>query len=153
MFENIQNDGERGVSPVIGVILMVAITVILAAVIATFVIGLGDQTDDVAPSVSFSDSVENESQGVTSISIDTTDSDVDASNIEIVVGDNDPVSWQDATGNDQLAAGQQVTINASSDEIGSESASGSVDQGDSITIRFSTENTSDTLLESEVAEP
>jgi len=33
---------DRGVSPVIGVILMVAITVILAAVIGTFVLGLGD---------------------------------------------------------------------------------------------------------------
>jgi flagellin-like protein len=32
---------ERAVSPVIGVILMVAITVILAAVIGTFVLGLG----------------------------------------------------------------------------------------------------------------
>ena len=35
-------DDESGVSPVIGVILMVAITVILAAVIGTFVLGLGD---------------------------------------------------------------------------------------------------------------
>ena len=34
-------DSERAVSPVIGVILMVAITVILAAVIGTFVLGLG----------------------------------------------------------------------------------------------------------------
>jgi len=34
---------DAGVSPVIGVILMVAITVILAAVIGTFVLGLGDQ--------------------------------------------------------------------------------------------------------------
>ncbi|MGB9961680.1 archaellin/type IV pilin N-terminal domain-containing protein [Halobacterium sp. MBLA0001] len=33
---------ERAVSPVIGVILMVAITVILAAVIATAVLGFGD---------------------------------------------------------------------------------------------------------------
>ncbi|WP_158056549.1 type IV pilin [Halorussus halophilus] len=32
---------DRGVSPVIGVILMVAITVILAAIIGTFVLGLG----------------------------------------------------------------------------------------------------------------
>ncbi|MDB9251860.1 type IV pilin N-terminal domain-containing protein [Halorubrum ezzemoulense] len=37
------NEDDRGVSPVIGVILMVAITVILAAVIGTFVLGLGDQ--------------------------------------------------------------------------------------------------------------
>lgn len=38
------NDDERAVSPVIGVILMVAITVILAAVIAAFVIDLGQST-------------------------------------------------------------------------------------------------------------
>jgi len=36
------SDDERAVSPVIGVILMVAITVILAAVIAAFVLDLGD---------------------------------------------------------------------------------------------------------------
>ena len=36
-------------SPVIGVILMVAITVILAAVIGTFVLGLGDQVQQTSP--------------------------------------------------------------------------------------------------------
>lgn len=35
-------EADRGVSPVIGVILMVAITVILAAVIGAFVLGLGE---------------------------------------------------------------------------------------------------------------
>ncbi|ELZ49666.1 hypothetical protein C464_04291 [Halorubrum coriense DSM 10284] len=40
-------------SPVIGVILMVAITVILAAVIGTFVLGLGDQLGDTAPQATF----------------------------------------------------------------------------------------------------
>ena len=44
---------ERAVSPVIGVILMVAITVILAAVIGTFVIGLGEGIGDTTPSASF----------------------------------------------------------------------------------------------------
>ncbi|WP_411966290.1 type IV pilin [Haloferax sp. YSMS24] len=44
----------RAVSPVIGVILMVAITVILAAVIGTFVLGLGDQVSETAPQASFS---------------------------------------------------------------------------------------------------
>ncbi|ELK55548.1 flagellin-like protein, partial [Haloferax sp. BAB-2207] len=39
---------DDAVSPVIGVILMVAITVILAAVIGTFVLGLGDQVGDTA---------------------------------------------------------------------------------------------------------
>ncbi|WP_306055579.1 type IV pilin N-terminal domain-containing protein [Natronococcus wangiae] len=40
------NDQERAVSPVIGVILMVAITVILAAVIAAFVLDMGDSMGD-----------------------------------------------------------------------------------------------------------
>jgi len=47
----ISGDDDRGVSPVIGVILMVAITVILAAVIATFVLGLGEQVSSTAPQV------------------------------------------------------------------------------------------------------
>ncbi|AEA47322.1 type IV pilin [Archaeoglobus veneficus] len=40
---------EKAVSPVIGVILMVAITVILAAVIASFVFGLGTKAPKTAP--------------------------------------------------------------------------------------------------------
>jgi len=51
---NLFNSDDRAVSPVIGVILMVAITVILAAVIGTFVLGLGDQLGDSAPQASFS---------------------------------------------------------------------------------------------------
>jgi len=44
---------DDAVSPVIGVILMVAITVILAAVIGTFVLGLGDTAQARSPSASF----------------------------------------------------------------------------------------------------
>jgi flagellin-like protein len=40
------DESDRAVSPVIGVILMVAITVILAAVIGTFVLGLGDTVEN-----------------------------------------------------------------------------------------------------------
>ena len=47
-------DDEDAVSPVIGVILIVAITVILAAVIATFVLGLGEQVSQTSPNTSFS---------------------------------------------------------------------------------------------------
>ncbi|WP_224450200.1 type IV pilin [Haloprofundus salilacus] len=49
---NLFGNEKRAVSPVIGVILMVAITVILAAVIGTFVLGLGDSVQT-APQVSF----------------------------------------------------------------------------------------------------
>lgn len=45
--------GRRAVSPVIAVILMVAITVILAAVIATFVLGVGEQVSDDTPTNSW----------------------------------------------------------------------------------------------------
>ncbi|WP_435128041.1 type IV pilin [Halobaculum sp. D14] len=44
---------DRAVSPVIGVILMVAITVILAAVIGTFVLGLGNNLQTSPPQASF----------------------------------------------------------------------------------------------------
>jgi flagellin-like protein len=55
MLPGYDDDGigsDRAVSPVIGVILMVAITVILAAVIGAFVLDIGNQSDT-APSSSF----------------------------------------------------------------------------------------------------
>ena len=59
------DDSDRGVSPVIGVILMVAITVILAAVIGAFVLGLGDQVSNNAPQASFSFDFNSTSNNVT----------------------------------------------------------------------------------------
>lgn len=47
-------EDKTGVSPVIGVILMVAITVILAAVIGTFVLGLGQNVGNSGPTASIS---------------------------------------------------------------------------------------------------
>lgn len=44
---------DQAVSPVIGVILMVAITVILAAVIGTFVLGLGDTANTRIPQADY----------------------------------------------------------------------------------------------------
>lgn len=55
MFERITerlDRNDRAVSPVIGVILMVAITVILAAVIGTFVLDLGSNVGQSAPQTS-----------------------------------------------------------------------------------------------------
>jgi len=62
---------ERAVSPVIGVILMVAITVILAAVIGTFVIGLGEEIGDTTPSASFDASTDGDNVTFTHRSGDT----------------------------------------------------------------------------------
>ncbi|QLG27387.1 type IV pilin N-terminal domain-containing protein [Halorarum halophilum] len=51
-FQDLYTD-DRAVSPVIGVILMVAITVILAAVIGTFVLGLGNNLQQTSPNANF----------------------------------------------------------------------------------------------------
>lgn len=45
---------KRAITPVIGIILLVAIAVILAAVIGTFALGMGDRVQDSAPSTRFS---------------------------------------------------------------------------------------------------
>jgi len=72
---------DNAVSPVIGVILMVAITVILAAVIASFVLGLGNQAQQGAPTATigmdYSQAIENESNanaGILKVSHDGGDS-------------------------------------------------------------------------------
>jgi flagellin-like protein len=59
------NEENRAVSPVIGVILMVAITVILAAVIGTFVLGLGDQVQQTSPNAQWNWEVDGSNLNVT----------------------------------------------------------------------------------------
>jgi flagellin-like protein len=105
------SDDSRAVSPVIGVILMVAITVILAAVIGTFVLGLGDQVES-APQASFDFDYDASSNEVT-IRHRGGDN-IDPSNVEIRV-DGTPTSNY-ATGSSAITdfssfnAGNQVTI-------------------------------------------
>ncbi|WP_254841127.1 type IV pilin [Natronomonas marina] len=53
LLESTDSSDDRAVSPVIGVILMVAITVILAAIIGTFVLGLGEQVQSSGPQAGF----------------------------------------------------------------------------------------------------
>ena len=59
---------EEAVSPVIGVILMVAITVILAAVIAAFVFGMGGSLTEAPPTVSIT-ATNNAADGVLDLKI------------------------------------------------------------------------------------
>lgn len=102
---------DRGVSPVIGVILMVAITVILAAVIGTFVLGLGDSLGDSAPIASIDSEVTN-SDTVT-FTHDGGDR-VASENIEIVSSNGD--AELDTTADSDLTVGNTstATINTSS---------------------------------------
>jgi flagellin-like protein len=75
------DEENRAVSPVIGVILMVAITVILAAVIGTFVLGLGDQVQQTSPNAQWTwdADVANDELNVTHEGGDS----VTASNLEV----------------------------------------------------------------------
>ena len=101
---------DDAVSPVIGVILMVAITVILAAVIAAFVLGLGD-TNDPAPNVSF-DYDYNESN--TSLDVTVTSGDEFSSDRVFFRGDSDNSSstWTTVSGTSvvDVTAGDTVQV-------------------------------------------
>ena len=104
---------ETAVSPVIGVILMVAITVILAAVIGTFVLGLGNQLQTSSPSASFSFSYDG-SQGNLTITHNGGDG-VPADQL-FVVGSDDDGSWNDIDASiERVSAGTSVTVGVQSD--------------------------------------
>ena len=109
---------EDAVSPVIGVILMVAITVILAAVIGTFVLGLGDNLQQSSPttSISFDNTAGNDAD--IDISHNGGDS-LEPSTISIVVednsGDGDGNTINDAGStwagsDDKITAGKSITV-------------------------------------------
>ena len=102
---NQSNAEDRAVSPVIGVILMVAITVILAAVIGTFVLGLGDQLGDTAPQASFTVEDVN-SSNITFVK--TGGQDIDKSNLVLSV-DGERQS-ADFTGNTTWQSGEAKSI-------------------------------------------
>jgi len=143
-FKNLFGD-ERAVSPVIGVILMVAITVILAAVIGTFVLGLGDQLQTTTPSASFGfdqgttdvtasvldgDASNTETVTVTSVTITHESGDtIDANNLDVTVDGKSAFSAEDADGDDfddvsgtfsgDVSAGSSTTIVASASSTSS----------------------------------
>ena len=77
-------DDKSGVSPVIGVILMVAVTVIIAAVIGSTALGLGESVSETPPQASFS--VEQGEYTVTDAEDDTRA--VEAVNITMENGEN-----------------------------------------------------------------
>ncbi|POG56061.1 type IV pilin [Haloferax marisrubri] len=106
----------RAVSPVIGVILMVAITVILAAVIGTFVLGLGDQVGDTAPQASFAFDYDNDGgaddEAQVTITHESGDAvDADRLSISIDGAAPDGTNYIESTAfSDQVSAGDSALI-------------------------------------------
>jgi flagellin-like protein len=147
------HDDDSAVSPVIGVILMVAITVILAAVIASFVLGLGDNTDDVQPNIQFDANYDINASGgdnVTTINVDTADADVNPDNIKINGDQFNQVTWSDS--GEDISAGASVSLA----ELSADSdfpTTQTIQSGDEITIIFETDDTSSTLPTFTVPDP
>jgi len=109
---------DNAVSPVIGVILMVAITVILAAVIASFVLGLGDQNNP-APTADFDFNWDNGTATADDGDLTITHNDgdeLDATSV-YVRGDfgNSGDDWQTLSSSSPstIAAGESITIGGS----------------------------------------
>jgi flagellin-like protein len=121
---------DDAVSPVIGVILMVAITVILAAVIASFVLNLGGQVDQTTPQASWSFEYASESDvvnaggedqfgtalvssssdaGVLNITHDGGDS-IDGARLTLSNGDSTTSSFADGPSVTEVSAGTQVSV-------------------------------------------
>jgi len=106
-----ETDGdERAVSPVIGVILMVAITVILAAVIGAFVIGIGED-QEVQPTASFDINFESDGNGDVTHSTGDTISDPDELDVVINGEENE---WIDGTVT-EVSAGSTFDLDGSQD--------------------------------------
>jgi len=119
-----ETDDSRAVSPVIGVILMVAITVILAAVIGTFVLGLGDQIDS-TPQASFSFDLDEDATTNGNLTIQHNGGDtLDNSSIAVqlngtdVIGNDDVSSYTAFTDGDEIQAGSTAEIEFANDVSG-----------------------------------
>jgi len=129
---------ERGVSPVIGVILMVAITVILAAVIGGFVLQLGSGVGDAAPQASIgvsdtnfaNDSIELRHSG--GDTIEWADTNVI---LEVTGSADNTVQW-DSPNSDALSTGQRATIYTKngSAKIATETKETGVDTGTNFSL-------------------
>lgn len=109
---------ERAVSPVIGVILMVAITVILAAVIGTFVLGLGDSLSETSPQATYdwSQSELDSDPGNYTATVEHTGGDsIDASALGVTVTSDESAtsfngSISDWASGDSVTAGDSFTF-------------------------------------------
>ncbi len=116
-FKKLQND-DSAVSPVIGVILMVAITVILAAVIASFVLGMGPNTAT-TPTASFSSEINSDNHLVITMDSGTA---ISADQVEISAEnslnsnnspdiDSNNVRWSTApSSSSEITAGSSISI-------------------------------------------
>ncbi len=116
---------DDAVSTVVAVVLMVAITVVISAVIATFALGLGQQVEETSPNAAFSFDL-NAEKDHTTITMEG-GNELEATAVYVKStkpfrnGSSDPwpsdsssATWADITGSKSpVTAGANATINAS----------------------------------------
>jgi flagellin-like protein len=113
---------DSAVSPVIGVILMVAITVILAAVIGSFVLNLGGSLQQSAPQASFDFDYNSTDVTITHASGDSLDEDL--------------INITESGGSDEINKITDDGTYTAGDEVGI----GQYDSGETIRVVWSSEN-------------
>jgi flagellin-like protein len=109
-------DDDSAVSPVIGVILMVAITVILAAVIASFVLGLG-QGNDPAPNPTIQSDSSEQALNFSVTGGDDFDAGVATVNVDITTNNSVEISESDIDIQGGSAGSDLTYTGVSSDEV------------------------------------
>jgi flagellin-like protein len=107
---------DSAVSPVIGVILMVAITVILAAVIGSFVLNLGGSLQQSAPQASFGFDYDTDGDGNVTITHESGDS-IEADRLTTAGMENASVPWTNTSlsEGDTVSAGTSATFDNTAD--------------------------------------
>jgi flagellin-like protein len=126
------SDDERAVSPVIGVILMVAITVILAAVIAAFVLDMGS-------------SVQSEAQGAANIEVDE---DTNSITVEVTSLNNaDAINISGIDTNSFQYASNTTTVNSNEGGIRG------LQVGETVTLESTASSNSGTITAVAVLNP
>jgi FlaG/FlaF family flagellin (archaellin) len=140
---------DDAVSSVLGVVLMVAVTIILAAVIGTFVLGIGADLTDSSPSTQweFSENLNGSGNGSLVI-LHGGGEDVDKSDIEITIGGTAVYE----NGADVSGDGFSVVDNAgdpmtSGDRLVIEEDGTQFNKGDMVRVIWQTEDSSNILAE------
>lgn len=119
------NESDRAVSPVIGVILMVAITVILAAVIGTFVLEMGQEASQQTPKVSLSFNYDDSGAGNVTVLHNGGDTLREDNTVSLSVTHSGSANISEVTWNLSVSAGDGVTIGEEGE---------SMEEGDTIRV-------------------
>lgn len=104
---------DTAVSPVIGIILMVAITSILAAVVGTFALGLSDEVQEVAPNADFA--FEYDGNEETLEVVHEAGDGIAADELWFLPDSEAPVPWGDS--GERVSAGDSVTLEEAEDDF------------------------------------